>query len=173
MTEWVTKDVARELTGMSESTLERRVKEGALRRDYQARPGRKSEPVYAREDLDGLKKSKTPIVLKTEPRKPLWDVNEKLPVISPSQQITKSPFQQTIIPSVPLDKKLFLTMPEAVAYSGLPRSFLFEKAKTGTLRFLKAGRYFVSRHDLEEMTVWGNDNIVSNDNIITSEEMAR
>ena len=117
-------------------------------------PGRKSEPVFASEDLEKLKKAKTPIVLKSEPRKTLRAVGNELAIISSSQQNGRPVNQQMVISSVSLDKKLFLTLPEAVAYSGLPRVYLEERIKDGGLKALHRGKYFISRRQFEDFKVW-------------------
>jgi hypothetical protein len=153
--EWVTKEEAKKLTGMSDSTIERRVKDNVLRRDYRSVPGRKHEPVFSKEDLEKLSKPKQAVVLKGKPRP---RTHGRLPAITSSQQVGKPSRQQlATIPSVlsvPLEKKLYLSLPEAVAYSGLPRVFLEEKIERKELRSLFRGKYIISRKDLEELSVF-------------------
>lgn len=153
--EWVTKEEAKKLTGMSDSTIERRVRDDVLRREYRSVPGRKHEPVFAKEDLEKLRKPKQAVVIKSKPRP---RAHGRLPAITSNRQVV-IPARQHVatIPSalsVPLDKKLYLSLPEAVAYSGLPRVFLEEKIESKELRSLFRGKYIVSRKDLEKLAVF-------------------
>jgi hypothetical protein len=139
---WVTKEEAKRISGLSDSTLERRVREGSLRREYQSRPGRKSEPIFARADLDKLIRPKSPIVIKTKPR------SRRHLAIANGQNGT-IPSDQPSIPPVPLHLKLYLPVPEAKAYSGRPKGFLEGKIAAGLLRVLKRGKRLISRAALQ------------------------
>ena len=167
---WMTKEEVKEATQMSDSGITRAVLDGRLRRTHRPVPGRKSEPVYHPEDVVKLKEDKiqvrTPIALKTEPRKRLTDVALRQasvqPINRPSLQPTGHAFgqdQAPILSSVvetsyyemsALKEKLFLTLSEAAFYTGLSAGFLRKHTKAGCLRVLKGLRgHRFSRHDLE------------------------
>ena len=132
---------------MNEVAAERRVKDGVLRLEYRSVPGRKHEPVFAQEDLDKLVKPKQPLVLKSKPRARRQLEANGQNGIMPSDH-------HASIPAVPLHRKLFLTVPEAKAYGGLPEALLLEKIHVKELRAILRGKYFISRLDLERLTVF-------------------
>ena len=51
----------------------------------------------------------------------------------------------------PIERKLFLTLAEAAAYSGLPKSYLHGLIGEGKLKAIKAGGWRIRRSDLEQI----------------------
>jgi hypothetical protein len=128
MEEWVTKQEFMALTGKSEKTVERYVNAGFVRREQRETHEGKF-PVFSRADIEKLTtdtklRIRTPVVLKTAPRakRPSVDRHSDdvtLPAIRPS-----SPLTVVTPPSVPLERKLFLTVKEASFFSGLTIAYL-------------------------------------------------
>ena len=62
-------------------------------------------------------------------------------------------FLQSLLsgPDVPLKDKLFLTVKEAVRFSGLPESTIRRLLRSGKLPGIKLGGWRIRRADLEEL----------------------
>jgi excisionase family DNA binding protein len=83
--QWLTKAEVTKLTGMSEKTIERRVNEGKIRRDYRLIPGRKPLPVLHPDDVKTVSQK----VLKPTPM-PRQSRAEQSAVMSPPRELTAS-----------------------------------------------------------------------------------
>jgi hypothetical protein len=123
-------DVVREL-GRSDSTIERKVASGELRWQWSKRSGKKPMKVYLAEDVERLKreeegrKAARPPSAIAEPRpKPETDALLRA-MLAILDRVTKPPAQLAApAPTVALKDKLWLSLDEAVAYSGLVREDL-------------------------------------------------
>jgi excisionase family DNA binding protein len=149
--EWQTKAEVRSQTGISERTLERKIQAGELRREFRNVPERKPIAILHPEDVKKLTdKTLTPIPMKKAangakangvnnggmvPHTGKPDLAALLAALSPSRPTVKD--------------RLYLTIPEASDYSGLPQSFLRAKVHTKALPALKAGGWRIKRSDLE------------------------
>jgi hypothetical protein len=134
---WVAKPEAVRLTGMNERTLEKKVKAGELRREYRPIPGRKGLPVYHPDDIQKLtERALKPIVLRTPARKP--------PTV-PAPVFT------------PVYRKVFLTLQEAVDYSGLPKAYLKRCLAEGTIAGAKVPTWRIKREDLQQHRLVANN----------------
>lgn len=123
---WVTKQELMALLGKSEKTVERYVNKGLIRREHrETHEGR--FPVFSREDINQLKsttKPKIPIVLKSAPRaKRPPGLRRRAVVRLPAVRGPTVPAVVTA-PSVPIERKLFLTVKEASLFSGLTVAYL-------------------------------------------------
>jgi excisionase family DNA binding protein len=93
-------------------------------------PGRKPLPVYHPEDVDKLcVRTLTPIVMKT-----------------PAVQQKPAPKMSQFI--VPVEQKLFLSIKEAAAYSGLPEAYLLRQIKCGAIKAAKIPSWRIKRDEL-------------------------
>jgi excisionase family DNA binding protein len=127
---WISKEEAVARTGLDKRTIERKAKAGEIRQMDRPVPGRKPLPVYHPEDIEKLcTRTLKPTVLATPTRQ---------------KAATSEP-----VFIVPLHMKIFLTLPEAVAYSGLPKTYLEKKLKDNTIPAFKAGGWRIKRIDLE------------------------
>jgi excisionase family DNA binding protein len=148
--DWITKEEALQRTGMSERTLERRIKGGELRKAYRNVPGRKPLPVLHPEDVAKYEaKTVTPIALKGAPKKLLKEVPNGA-IVPSSARRDVAALMAGLSQQVTLDKKFYLTLDEATQLSGLPKSFLIRKIREGLLPAVKAGGYRVRRIHLEQ-----------------------
>ena len=74
-----------------------------------------------------------------------------VPALAP--RVDLPAFLQSLVagPDVPLRDKLFLTVKEAVRFSGLPESTIRRLLRSGKLPGFKAGGWRIRRVDLEEL----------------------
>jgi hypothetical protein len=130
---WISKDEVIERTGLDERTIERQAKKKTPRRAYRPIPGRKPLPVFHPDDVEKLlTRTLTPIPLKTK----------GLPATRKPAAIPAPLF-------VPISRKLFLTIAEAVAYSGLSDTLLRRSLHAGILAGMRDGGWKIWREDLE------------------------
>ncbi len=132
---------------MSEKTVERLARKGEIRRETRKRPGLRPLPVYSPEDLDRVKDAQVPQVAVLPPQAEAGGV----PALAPRVDLPS--FLQSLLSGadVPLRDKLFLTVKEAVRFSGLPESTIRRLLRGGKLPGVKAGGWRIRRVDLEEL----------------------
>jgi excisionase family DNA binding protein len=157
---WLTKDEVMKMTGMSERTVERRVRDGDLRREYRSVPGRKSTPFFHPDDVEKLvNKTRNPVVLKSVPRRPTKDLVRQGGVkgvpakTSPSRLLLPA----SIPPSMPIEKKLYLSLAEASLFSGLSKAFLRRLIEEKRLPAVKDKGYKIRRVALEQYDATDGD----------------
>ena len=145
--EWFTKSQAAAFLQVSEKTVERLARKGEIRRETRKRPGVRPSPVYSPEDLDRVKTAQVPQVVVMPPQAEAGGVNALAP------RVDLPSFLQSLVTGadVPLRDKLFLTVKEAVRFSGLPESTIRRLLRSGKLPGFKAGGWRIRRVDLEEL----------------------
>ena len=147
--DWLTKTQAASVLQVSEKTIERLARKGEIRRETRKRTGARSLPVYSPEDLERVKAEQIPQVAVLPPQAEAGEV----PAVVPRVDLPS--FLQALIPGtgdVPVKDKLFLTVKEAVRYSGLPESTIRRLLRGGKLPAIKAGGWRIPRQALEEMS---------------------
>ena len=145
--DWFTKSQAASYLQVSEKTIERLARKGDVRRETRKRPGVRPSPVYSPEDLDRVKAAQVPQVAVLPPQAEAGGV----PALAPRVDLPS--FLQSLLSGadVPLRDKLFLTVKEAVRFSGLPESTIRRLLRSGKLPGFKAGAWRIRRADLEEL----------------------
>ena len=145
--DWFTKSQAAAFLQVSEKTIERLARKGEIRRETRKRPGVRPSPVYSPEDLDRVKAAQVPQVVVMPPQAEAGGV----PALAPRLDLPS--FLQSLVTGadVPLRDKLFLTVKEAVRFSGLPESTIRRLLRSGKLPGFKAGGWRIRRVDLEEL----------------------
>ena len=145
--DWFTKSQAAALLQVSEKTVERLARKGEIRRETRKRPGVRPSPVYSPEDLDRVKNAQVPQVVVMPPQAEAGGVPALIP------RVDLPSFLQSLVSGadVPLRDKLFLTVKEAVRFSGLPESTIRRLLTSGKLPGVKAGGWRIRRVDLEEL----------------------
>src|SRR6266478_4412143 len=98
--DWKAKEEVAKETGISVRTLDRKIAAGELRQEHRPIPNRKPLAVLHPDDVATL----TAVTLK--------------PVPAPKKT------ESVMTEFVPITQKLYLTLREAAAYSGLPQSYL-------------------------------------------------
>ncbi len=155
---WLTLGEALEQLGKSQSTLERLVGSRAIASRLEPRPGRKPERLYRAEDIgkqaerNGAGNTRSlATVKKLTP-----------PVLTPSALdavMTKWEDRQQRAPVlVPIAQKLWLTVPEAAAYSGFGEGFLLGLIDRRLVRAAKhgpRGSWVIQRKSLEQFEIEG------------------
>lgn len=131
----------------STATVERMVRDGRLRSKLVPRPGRKPERVYLAEDIDRLKEQKGK-------RRELRPPSALVPRSPASTQqlalVTTELVRQLAAPKpIPLSEKLWLSLPEAQAYSGLAKTDLLVLAQSKRVVARKSGGWKIQRKSLE------------------------
>ena len=146
--EWFTKSQAAAVLQVSEKTVERMARKGEIRRETRKRPGLRPLPVYSPEDLERVKAAQVPQVAVLPPQAEAGGV----PALAP-RALELPSFLQSLVngADVPLRDKLFLSVKEAVRFSGLPESTIRRLLRGGKLPGVKAGGWRIRRVDLEEL----------------------
>ena len=145
--DWFTKSQAAAVLQVSEKTVERLARKGEIRRETRKRTGVRPSPVYCPEDLERVKAAQVPQVAVLPPQAEAGGV----PALAPRVDLPS--FLQSLLSGadVPLRDKLFLTVKEAVRFSGLPESTIRRLLRSGKLPGVKAGGWRIRRVDLEEL----------------------
>lgn len=152
--------------GKGAKTVERLVASGDLRSQMVPRPGMKPERVYLYEDVKKLKEAhakrreRTAVVAIRPPREPQSDrlvqvMKEFMERIN--MQVGRLQLQATeqavetaaAEPAVRLTEKLWLSLEEAIAYSGLAGADLIREAKAGKITSRKSAGWRFLRRSLE------------------------
>lgn len=137
---WISKAEVVERTGLTERTIERKVKLGELRREYRTIPGRKPLPIFHPEDVENLTvKTLQPIPLR------------RSGVPTPRQLVPRQTPPMSV--SVPLTEKFYLTLKEAALLSGLPLSYLKRQAQQGGIPAVKLVGWRIHSDDLKRHRV--------------------
>jgi excisionase family DNA binding protein len=154
---WPTKHEVMERLHLSEKTVERRIADGTLIKQFRPIPGRKPLPILHPEKVRDL--SLTML-------EPTMEEVSSVPTVTkkPRDEMTLSPalvtnIAKTVITesvtelaaSAPwaLQHKLYLTLAEAAVLSGLPRSFLLQRVQKGIIPAAKIKGWRIRRVDLE------------------------
>ena len=131
---WPTKPEACQQAGISERTLERVTSRNEVRTTTRRIPGRKPLKLYHPEDVERIRQSFLPAEAVRIPTK---------------KAATKR--QRREVADTPIEKKIFLSVDEAVSYSGLPRPLVRELCRQGQVYAVKRGRWYISRKSLEQL----------------------
>jgi excisionase family DNA binding protein len=138
--EWVSKVEARERTGLSERTLERKIQDKEIRREYRPFPGRKPLAVLHPNDVAKLEeKTLKPIAMQTP--------TSALLAVKPAQPDMAA--LSAVLQRLKINEKLYLTLDEAAEYAGLPRSYIYKQIKQGVIHAVKMSGWRIKRKDLE------------------------
>jgi hypothetical protein len=149
---WYTIKEAVAFTGLSESTLQRMIKEQKIQREYRPVVGRKDVIVL---DPDKIRE------LKDKPRHPVPSAETTAMVSTPSMHAVKTPPRTMVSPSdmtelmtllrrpqLRLPEKLLLSTAEAAEFSGLSVNHLQDAARKRLLPYAKGRGYKFRPADL-------------------------
>lgn len=163
---WFTKQQAADAIGVSTKLIEQFAKEKKLQAAKWKRPeGGARVSVYHPDDVTRLRKERNPDAppfvlpaLGDEPEAPAGETNALAVHQSPIDFLQAlaaalgSGSQNSEKRSVRIAERLFLTLPEAADYSGLPQAHLRRLMKDGKLIGLKTGSgWRIRRTDLEKL----------------------
>lgn len=150
---------ALETLGVSEATLDRMASDGRVASKTEPRPGRKPERVYSAQDVERLKAEKekrrearppSALAPKTQLMLPAFDgVAEAMRELA-SSLAYRVDDERERSENFTLREKLWLTLEEAAAYSGLARRDLVRLRREGKLVARKSGGWKYLRRSLEE-----------------------
>jgi hypothetical protein len=170
---WKTKKEASELLGIATKTIERWVEKGLLSQETIKPPMQREMSVYHIDDLKRARdeKQQHPVNARREPTSqtktpatvqgvaPLGQKNGAL-VTRPGRQTPATQTFPTLPASVwealmsgrvvPLREKIYLTMDEARAYTGLPKNYLEEAVAKRKVKKVP-NRWLLRRADLEKL----------------------
>jgi excisionase family DNA binding protein len=143
--DWLTKMEVRQRTGISERTLERKIQQKEIRREYRNIPGRKPLSILHPDDVKELIEK----TLKPGPLTPTVSHaanNAVRPKVTPPDLAA---FLAALKPpTVTLDKKVYLSLQEAATFSGLPKSHLRQKLQQGVIPGVKLAGWRIKPADL-------------------------
>jgi excisionase family DNA binding protein len=145
--DWPTLEEVVQRTGISERTLHRKIKAGELRREYRRLKNRKPVSILDPESVATL-------------AQPLHPIPATLPAVSPPAAIRPATLPQPDMAAlsallagfnrtgVSVDRKLYLSIAEAAALSGLPKAYLKRQIQAGVLPAVKVPGWRILRDDL-------------------------
>ncbi len=162
---WLTKTQARLLLAVSQRQLERLARGGSIRKQQLPRAPneRAARVIYSRADIEklltGVRPKKEAVAIRDNPAgSPPAIANAALSLVTQAEAIDAIAHRihelarewwpaKTELPSTP-----FLSLDQAVTYSGLPRRLLIRKLNTGTLKGVKfSGEWYVKKADLDAL----------------------
>jgi hypothetical protein len=161
---WPSKfDLVKDL-GLSERTLERKIAAGELRREFRNVPGRKPISIIHPEDaaklkaetLEAIPAEKSEVTRKP----PHGDMAPLIAALTDAFVAALSKVQTIQLPesrTAPPDK-LWLSLKEAIKYSGLPGEYLRQKCEDHTIDSFRRGRWYIRRESLERHHAVSHDN---------------
>ncbi len=123
LTHYLTRAQAAELLGVSEKTVQRLVRVGKLPQLFRPQNGKPPEAVYNPVDLQRIKAEIPPPLPQPQPRPKARHQPAAVPV-----------------PDIPLTEKIWLTMRETAALTGLPMAVLKRSRDERTLPAAQFGR---------------------------------
>lgn len=150
--ELMSKREAAELLGVSTRGIERAVRRGHLNVVYHdSKHGKKawfSPAELERYRVQQLARSPVGFMTGSSGGPTIGTV---IPMVEMQPRPLAEPQRRTMAKTVPIVDRLTLTIAEAAQLSGLPRKFLVESVRSGTLKSVKVGRMvFIKRSDLNE-----------------------
>ncbi len=150
---WKTKSEVVALLQCSERTVERMATEKKIQKAIRRIPGRKGLPVFNPEDIERVRQETMApegfLVPEQGSGKPKALVRRSVPG-DPAEFLGQLA-AAVAAPPLRLSEKLFLTLKEAAAYSGMPKTWLLKNIKSGELKAIKAAGWKIRRSDLEEL----------------------
>jgi len=152
---WPSKfDLVKEL-GLSERTLERKIAAGELRREFRNVPGRKPISIIHPDDaaklkavtLEAVPAEKSAVIRKP----PQGDMAPLVAALTDAFVAALSKVQaiQPPEPQKAPQDKLWLSLKEAIRYSGLPGEYLRQKCEERAIDSFRRGRWYIRRESLE------------------------
>jgi len=141
---------AAEMLGVSTRGIERAVRRGHLNVVYHdSKHGKKAW--FSPADLERYRQhqqARSPVGFMTGSGPTIGTL---IPVVDMQPRPAAEPPRRTMAKTVPVVDRLMLTVAEAAQLSGLPRKFVVESVRSGTLKSVKIGRMaFIKRSDLNE-----------------------
>lgn len=143
--DWRPKMEVAEALGISERTLERLIQQKRIRRAYRRVSGRKPLAVLHPDDVAALKADTVP-VSSAPPIEPRTTDVALRATPQPDLAALLAGFNTT---SVPLHRKIYLTIAEAAALSGLPKAYLKRQIRAGVLPAVRVPSWRIRREDLD------------------------
>lgn len=148
---WLPKSEVMQRLRMADRTVDRHVERGDLAVQYRPIPGRRPLPVYDPSSVEKLAEAQMQartVVLPPESRSVARVAESRV-------ALPGKPEKTSAVPAVPLHLKVFLTFPEAAAYSGLTEGYLRRLIQQGVLPAITEGMqaHRVKRADLEKLEV--------------------
>ncbi len=161
---WLTKPEAATALQVSFRTLDKFVTDGRLQSAKRQQPGKPPAAVYHPGDVEQLRQERQPpahvlpavdATLREVPARTVPILSADVPILSAEEALGL--FQACAklarsVPEVRLTERLFLTIKEAAALSGLPRTHVRRLMAGGQLSAQRIGRrWFIRRKDVEAL----------------------
>lgn len=153
LSSWLTKAETCERLGISPRTLDRRCEDGTgPQREDRPRTGKKPEAVYNPDDVERLSAPKPHVMAENSalmPRPvPAPQSSEVLPLLL--DRIALAVERRAPEPA-PIPPALYLTLPQASAYTGLTMAFLRRLIKEGQLQAVRDVSLKMRKIDLDNL----------------------
>ena len=143
--QWLPLSAACDQLQKSERTIERLVKSGDLKTQMETRAGRRAERMYHAGDLARI--AELGIESKAETGKSLVPRSEQTSLVHVVERAANRYFGT--VSRVPTHLKLWLSLPEAVEYSGLARTTLLQAIRREHLQAVLSNGWKIRRQSLE------------------------
>ena len=156
--EWKTQSQAAAILGCSEKTIARLAQRKQLQKKMRPNPGRRPTPVYYAADIERVRAEAAQVEGFPVPQSRAPEMGLQLPPApAPAAGAALGAFIEFLAEkrppahAVPLRDKVFLTLDEAAAYTGLTRASITRRIKDGTLEAFKDGGWRIRRANLEQL----------------------
>ncbi len=151
--DWPTKQQVADETGVSVRTLERMIQQKQLQVAQRRISGRKPLVVISPADVERLKQESLEPQAFVMPEEKKRAGSKALTRATPPAALLDaiSVLASQSATSVRLAERVFLSVPEAAAFTGLPKSYLYKQVRSGELKALKLGGWKIRRRDLEQL----------------------
>ena len=147
---WKTKNEAAAILGCSVKTVDRLAAAGKIKKQERRVPGRRPLPVFNPKDIE--RKLEESAVLKAVPVSEQGSGGALMRQQKGNGAEFFAQFAASMAnPQLRLGEKVYLTLGEASAYSGLSRTLLLRKVKSGEVKAFKDGGWKIRRSELEEL----------------------
>ena len=148
--EWPTIDEVSEKTKLSKRSIQRRIESGELTKGSRNVPGRRPLTVVDPQDVEKLTQQTLTPVPVPRPREPRQSELAQA-LVALASTVTPRHGDTGANGAVPVERKIFLTLKEAVAFSGLTEAHLRRLLKSKRLKCVMSGGYRLRRTDLERL----------------------
>ena len=151
--QWKTRAEAAAILECSEKTIERHATQGRIQKLMRPNPGRRKTPVFNASDIERIRAETAQVEAFPVPAGRASLLPLEQPGNAPALAALIGHFAEHMAapPAVPVKDKMFLTLREASAYTGLTRASLRRRIEDETLKAFKDGGWKIRRSDLNSL----------------------
>ena len=149
---WYSKQEAAQRLGISERTLERKIEAGEISTAQRRIPGRKPMTVCSPADVDRLAEATAQPVVETLPAEETLPVRQtKTKSVAGAAAASPAALLQVLAANLDRTPKLYLTLEEASAYTGLTQAYLMRKIQAKEVPAVRDVSWKIRRSELDKL----------------------